>query len=63
MIVLSQSYIIICEEFSLLSPILVTLISNSEFTYEDMFKVATRQTSAFGIEGYEAPKKYADPLQ
>lgn len=34
-----------------------------DFSYEDMFKIATRQTSAFGIEGYEIAKKYADPLK
>ncbi|CAD8139487.1 unnamed protein product [Paramecium pentaurelia] len=36
---------------------------NLEFSMEDMFKIATKQTSAFGIEGYEVPKKYADPLK
>ncbi|CAK73021.1 unnamed protein product (macronuclear) [Paramecium tetraurelia] len=36
---------------------------NLDFTMEDMFKIATKQTSAFGIEGYEVTKKYADPLK
>ncbi|CAD8060988.1 unnamed protein product [Paramecium sonneborni] len=36
---------------------------NLEFSMEDMFKIATKQTSAFGIEGYEVAKKYVDPLK
>ncbi|CAD8089233.1 unnamed protein product [Paramecium sonneborni] len=36
---------------------------NYDFPMEDMFKIATRQTSVFGIEGYEAPKKYVDPIR
>ncbi|CAD8139398.1 unnamed protein product [Paramecium octaurelia] len=36
---------------------------NLEFSMEDMFRIATKQTSTFGIEGYEVTKKYADPLK
>jgi hypothetical protein len=30
---------------------------------DDMFKIATKQSCGFGIEGYEAPKKYVDPIK
>lgn len=35
---------------------------SESFSMEEMFKISTRQTSNFGIEGYEVTKKYADPL-
>lgn len=30
---------------------------------DEMFKIATKQTSGFGIDGYEAPKRYVDPIK
>jgi len=36
---------------------------SSELTMEEMFKMATRNTSTWGIEGYEVPHLYVDPMR
>lgn len=67
MIALFQSYKYIiykCIELSQLLPILVIHLNRiKDFSMDDMFKIATKQSCSFGIEGYEAPKKYVDPIK